>query len=212
MQIFELFPIPILQIEIQDYEDFNEQLLSLINSHFDKQEHRKLLSNAWNKGITSDQKSELGYTSHSENNTNFTHDESFRFFFDKLSGYINPAFQEMGHIGGWSFDNCWANVYPKGAWVPLHNHQNTHWAGAYYIQSNPDCGDIVFHDPKEYALGFEPRMRHRGNNKYGITPKPGLLVLFPGYLKHETHPNLTSDDRVMMSFNISMENIIEKSI
>jgi len=42
----------------------------------------------------------------------------------------------------------------------------------------------------------------RGDYGYRIIPKSGMLLLFPGYLKHETFPNEEDTDRIIISFNI----------
>ena len=39
-----------------------------------------------------------------------------------------------------------------------------------------------------------------------ITPKEGLLVLFPSYLHHSVEINQSSDDRIVISFNIDLLN------
>ena len=104
----------------------------------------------------------------------------------------------------WHFVNSWAAVYPKGAWVPLHDHKLMEWSGVYYVSAPKDCGDIVFTDPKEYALAAEPpSTRWRGNYKQKFNPTNGKLILFPSYVKHESVPNLSEEDRIIISFNIN---------
>ena len=37
-----------------------------------------------------------------------------------------------------------------------------------------------------------------------ITPRPGTLVLFPSYLEHKVNPNLSNEERIVISFNVSL--------
>ena len=37
-----------------------------------------------------------------------------------------------------------------------------------------------------------------------ITPKAGTLVLFPSYLEHKVGENLSNEERIVVSFNISL--------
>ena len=37
-----------------------------------------------------------------------------------------------------------------------------------------------------------------------ITPKAGTLVLFPSYLEHKVNPNLSNEERIVISFNVSL--------
>ena len=39
-----------------------------------------------------------------------------------------------------------------------------------------------------------------------IKPEDGLLVLFPSYLEHSVNPNLSNSKRIVISFNITLEN------
>ena len=39
-----------------------------------------------------------------------------------------------------------------------------------------------------------------------ITPDEGLLVLFPSYLDHSVKPNLSSNQRIVISFNVNLIN------
>ena len=37
-----------------------------------------------------------------------------------------------------------------------------------------------------------------------ITPDEGFLVLFPSYLDHSVKPNLSSNQRIVISFNVNL--------
>ncbi len=41
------------------------------------------------------------------------------------------------------------------------------------------------------------------NESIRIRPRPGLMVLFPGWLKHFVHPHTGTGTRISIAFNIA---------
>ena len=200
-KIVNLFPVVTLEAIIDDYESINTRLMSEIEKLFDNDEEKRVLSHKWNSFVIKRDKDPLGYTSY--NGSNLIEHPDFKFFYDHIGGLITDFFAQLDYHEEWNFYNSWASVYPKGAFVPSHDHRPFHWSGAYYVKALDNCGDIRFTDPKEYALQNEPtNTSFRGNLQQSVTPTPGKLLVFPSYLKHETMPNESAEDRIIISFNI----------
>jgi uncharacterized protein (TIGR02466 family) len=156
--------------------------------------------------ILTDNPAETGYSSF--NNGDLTKDPTFNFFYEAIRPLITDFFNQLeagpDFSKEWGFENSWAAVYPTGAYVPHHNHGNVHWSGVYYVQTPPHCGNLVFFDPKEYALSNEPTdTKWRGNRRSEVEVTAGKLFVWPGYLKHESMPNQADTDRIIISFNIN---------
>tara|TARA_R110000868_G_scaffold400131_2_gene674320 strand:- start:649 stop:1275 length:627 start_codon:yes stop_codon:yes gene_type:complete len=202
-----LFPVPTLEAIIDDYETVNNKLITEIDVIFNSDSKKRVLSHKWTIPTFTDEKDSLGYTNFDPTApTSLTTDPNFKFFFDHLAPLISEFFSQLDYYGPWQYVNGWASVYPKGAWVPLHNHSPLHWSAAYYVKTHNDCGDILFTDPKEYALANEPKnTKWRGDVGHAVTPTDGMLLIFPSYLKHETLPNEVDKDRIIISFNILTE-------
>lgn len=109
----------------------------------------------------------------------------------------------------------WANVNRRGDYHNLHNHPHSYLSGTYYVQvpkqpdgfrSDLNPGSISFFDPRPQAnmgaIGgdgqIDPEIR--------IDPEPGLILLWPSFLHHLVHPNLSDDLRVSVSFNVLLKN------
>lgn len=200
-KIIPLFPVITLESIVEDHLDINEKLIREIETIFDSDNPKRVLSHKWNNRLITQEKHKLGYTNF--NNESLIDNSKFDFFFDSISIVINGFFEQLNYLGNWHFVNAWASVYPPGAYVPLHDHKPMHWSGVYYVKALPECGNILFTDPKEYALQVEPpSTMYRGNQMHAVSPVSGNLLLFPGYLKHETLPNDTNEDRIIISFNI----------
>lgn len=201
-KIMNIFPVVSLEAIIDNHEEINARLLTEMESLFADGVKKRVLSYKWNDFLVTDEKHQLGYTSF--NTTSLSEEPNFKFFYDHIQELITDFFHQLEYHEEWYFVNSWASVYPKGAYIPLHDHKPLQWSGAYYVKAHPNCGDILFTDPKEYALQNEPlNTMHRGNKQHRVSPVPGMLLLFPGYLKHETFPNETDEDRIIISFNIN---------
>lgn len=200
-KINQIFPVVTLEAIIDDHISINSRLINEINTLFPDQEVKGVLSHKWHDHILETGKPQLGYTSFNSNN--LIENKNFDFFYDHLKIIITEFLKQLDYTRNWEFVNSWASVYPKGAYIPLHDHKPFHWSGAYYVNAHENCGDIYFVDPKEYALQNEPtHTTVRGNFNHRVTPVSGMLLMFPSYLKHETLPNKTDEDRIIISFNV----------
>lgn len=200
-KIINAFSVPILESILPNIGDMNESLILKIRKLFDNIDDKRLLGHYWHSKILTDVASDTGYSSF--DHSNLIDDKNFDNFFTEISPIITDFFNQLNFNRTWNFSNAWANVYPHGSFVPHHNHSTAHWSGSYYVNASENCGDLILLDPKEYALSNEPDFtKWRGNMSMPLTVTPGKLIIFPGYLKHETKPNLSLDDRIIISFNI----------
>jgi uncharacterized protein (TIGR02466 family) len=105
---------------------------------------------------------------------------------------------------------AWANVSRRGHYNSVHDHPGAAWSGVYYVSGGKPEGD----DPTNGKLElFDPRVganmvRIEGGvleGRYLIEPMPGLMVMFPSWLKHMVHPFQGSGERISISFNINVQ-------
>jgi len=134
-------------------------------------------------------------------------------FIISVKDKINIALKDMN----WNLENqvvkipsLWAIINEKGALNQRHHHGNSDLSAAYYVKAPKNCGEIVFYDPRPAPVFRHPEAN--GPNILNATvnsvkPEEGLLVLFPSYLEHSVNPNLSNNQRIVISFNI---NIIKK--
>ena len=105
--------------------------------------------------------------------------------------------------------NMWAIINKGGAANGRHHHGNSSLSAAYYVRAPKNSGDIVFYDPRpapvySHPISNKPNFLNAMTNS--ISPIEGLLVLFPGYLDHSVNENLSNEERIVISFNISILN------
>ena len=91
------------------------------------------------------------------------------------------------------FEQMWVQEFPKkgGGYHPGHVHWNTHVNGFYFLKASEKTSVPIFYDPRAGArttkLHMKPDLKGvwPGHEQFNIKPKPGMLIIFPGYLEHE---------------------------
>ena len=99
----------------------------------------------------------------------------------------------------------WVNIVPKHTYHGLHLHPLATISGTFYLQVPPKSGAIQFEDPRLASFMAAPprKASSRAENQpfFRIQPKPGQVVLFESWLRHEVLQNQDTEDRVSISFN-----------
>lgn len=109
----------------------------------------------------------------------------------------------------------WPNVNRFGDYHNLHNHPHSWLSGTYYVRvpdmeagegrSDKDPNAISFFDPRPQANMGAIRGDGQVDPERRILPKAGELLLWPAFLHHLVHPNLSQGVRISVSFNIVLK-------
>lgn len=101
---------------------------------------------------------------------------------------------------------AWLNISPPGASNQIHYHPNCHFSGVYYVSLDaPSCGSIFFRDPRvasrmlTYPVDTPTEFTA---SELRMRPEEGRMYVFPGWLEHGVDENLSSTDRISISFNV----------
>ena len=66
-------------------------------------------------------------------------------------------------------------------------------------------GRITFYDPRQgsnmTAIKNDPNIEP----EHTVLPEPGLMLLWPAFVNHFVHPNLSKETRISISFNIVLK-------
>jgi len=111
----------------------------------------------------------------------------------------------------------WGNINRTGDYHNLHNHPHCYLSGTYYVQV-PDAGDIAmgtrddlnanaisFYDPRPQANMTALSGDQQIDPEFRVVPEAGLVMLWPSFLHHFVHPNLSKGTRISISFNVVLE-------
>jgi len=104
----------------------------------------------------------------------------------------------------------WANVNRHQGYNKVHNHPNYLWSGTYYVApgepepGRPYNGKLELLDPRAGVnmIEIEGNLFARG---YLVDPLPGLMIMFPSWLKHIVHPFFGTGERISIAFNILIQ-------
>ena len=90
------------------------------------------------------------------------------------------------------FTELWVQEFAKkgGGHHSAHIHWNQHVSGFYFLKCSNKTSFPVFHDPKTGARATKLKLKSQKNIYDGselihFKPKPGTLIIIPGYLEHE---------------------------
>ena len=99
----------------------------------------------------------------------------------------------------------WVNVASRGGSVMSHSHYESYISAVVYIRADQDQGNIVFENPMELTLISQPISKKIKKFGYEVPVQTGDVLLFPGYLRHFTMPNMTDEPRISMSANLNSD-------
>ena len=108
---------------------------------------------------------------------------------------------------------AWPNVNRFGDYHNLHNHPHSWLSGTYYVQVPPPRADmgqrsdlnpgaISFFDPRAQANMLAVKGDGQVDPEHRLVPTPGTLLLWPAFVHHLVHPNLSDEARISVSFNV----------
>ncbi len=104
-------------------------------------------------------------------------------------------------------DSLWVNLLKSGGHHSSHLHPHSILSGTLYVEVPEGSGSIRFEDPRSGLMMAAPPRREDAPNALKpfarITPRPGLLLLWESWLRHEVLPGTAKADRLSVSFNFA---------
>ena len=193
----ELWPTTFVQRRLADCEAPNQELLELVRDM--ERENRDLTTDYRTPDLFNRDHPAVDWLRAGVNDT--------------VVGYLR-------HIGidypiDWHIHG-WPSVNRFGDYHDAHNHPRAYLSGTYYVtipksreklktrgDLRPGC--ITFYDPRPgvnmTAIKGDPYV----NPEYTVTPEAGMLMMWPAFINHFVHPNLSKQIRVSISFNIVLK-------
>lgn len=104
--------------------------------------------------------------------------------------------------------NQWVNINKTGDSNSIHNHDPYNGialSGVFYVSVPKNCGNIVFYDPRTLiTTSLDQKYYSDSNDCFIFQPEENLLLIFPSWLYHSVDPNQSGENRISISFNISL--------
>jgi len=145
------------------------------------------------------------------NNTSFSSDSKYIFSLPKFNNLKNIILNEFYKFknnvlkynnNNFIFTTSWATKSLPNQKSDYHNHSNCFYSGIFYLNTDKDCGDLVFNNFNVKGFSVKPTEYNDYNSPlYRIKPQNKLLIFFPSHLAHRIALNTSNIIRYSIAFN-----------
>ena len=104
-------------------------------------------------------------------------------------------------------DSLWVNLLKSGGHHSGHIHPHSLISGTFYVEVPARSGAIRFEDPRlPLMMAAPPRAKDAPDQLQPfatVNPRPGLLLMWESWLRHEVLPGTGRGERLSISFNFA---------
>ena len=104
-------------------------------------------------------------------------------------------------------DSLWVNLLRGPGHHSAHIHPHSIISGTLYVEVPKGSGAIRFEDPRLPMMMAAPTRRSEAPDELQpfvtVQPRPGLLLLWESWLRHEVMPGTGRGERLSISFNFA---------
>ena len=149
-----------------------------------------------------------GYTSYASLNDLVWRDPVMAELVTMLDGHVAQFARELEYDLGrrtLMLDNLWVNILEPGGMHAGHIHPGSVISGTYYVALPGGAAGLKFEDPRLTQMMAAPPRRasaQRRNKLFvEVRPKPGTVLLWESFLRHEVPLSVAKRARISISFN-----------
>jgi len=129
----------------------------------------------------------------------------------KLIGYVKQHVIHFSKEFGVKSENIecknfWFNVASPENYQEYHYHPNNHFSVVYYVQTPPNCGNIVLRPSDSFTDMYSLPIEEYNNNSYKTCfyrPYESMLLIFKSNLLHMVEKNKSDSDRISIAMNFT---------
>ncbi len=188
------FAVPIFKSKLNDFNAHQDGLRSFLLELQQKSPGLKKSNlNGW----------------HSENNLHLQQEPNIQWLNQSIGAFagqclaqFHPGQEENTEI---LLTSCWGNISGGDAWNAPHNHLPCQWSGVFYVDVEESIKDNQPKDRHGLIEFMNPLPLGRHYHRPSVVtykPEDGMILIFPGYLMHLVHPNLSDSQRISIAFNL----------
>ena len=106
-------------------------------------------------------------------------------------------------------EDIWINILPPGGIHTSHIHPHSVISGTTYVAVPDGASAIKYEDPRSAMMMAAPPRRKDARRDLRTfvyeAPKPGDVLLWESWLRHEVPMNMAEEERISISFNYSWD-------
>lgn len=195
IDLIPAFPHIMMKFNVPDYESFKDELISYIYEQKELDSLGVFKSN--NGGWQSKEISDLPMKFQEK-------------LFPVVSSCLNDYLKD--HLTC-SIGNLWLNVNPQGSSNDRHTHPGADLSAVFWVKTSGDSGMIEFENPSHFVSfklidSIDDDVKDPWNCSHSMWVKPdeGCVMIFPSYVIHRVMPNEMPEDRISISWNMTIVN------
>jgi len=157
----------------------------------------------------SDEHRYAGYTSYASLNDLPRRDPAFADLAKVLTRHATEFAKDCAFDLGRKpkLDSLWVNLLRDSGHHSAHIHPHSILSGTLYVEVPSGSGAIRFEDPRLPLMMAAPRRDAEAGEDMQtfvtVEPRPGLLLLWESWLRHEVMPGRGRGERLSVSFNFA---------
>tara|TARA_Y100001936_G_C15889239_1_gene567056 strand:- start:168 stop:782 length:615 start_codon:yes stop_codon:yes gene_type:complete len=197
-ETLSFFPQPVFKYKVDNFKEYNEKLSKYIYD-LNKDDKDGILRS--NRGGWHSKPFNLKDTSSIQHK-----------FLLETTKYVFDCIKTLG----WRLEpnkvictEMWAIINKKDDFNIIHTHPNSYLSAAYYVKAPKDCGQFTIENPHSISRHSYPALEKKTDFNLKVERieiEEGDLLLFPAYLPHGVQENKSNEDRIVISFNININN------
>ncbi len=107
-------------------------------------------------------------------------------------------------------DHSWFSINRFGGFHEEHSHLPSIWSGVYYLKAKDTDSNITFVNKNLTDTGWPYTSNKDVTNTFvsqqtSCSVSTGMLLIFPGYLRHKVEQQTTDNERITISFNTRLQ-------
>ena len=127
------------------------------------------------------------------------------------------SIHQFNRKGELQLENFWINISGEGSSNTPHTHSGMNYSGVFFIRIPKEMNGGRFLFYRNFNDAALNSIGYMGEFKDGyvmqpydypiitIPPKENLLIVFPSWVPHAVETNLSREDRISLSFNLSLK-------
>lgn len=175
-----IFEIPLLHLEICNWESKKETLITLMNETKFEERNNNLITD---------------FNFQSRNHNFKYNDEIYNLFSDELL-----LFKEYFQFSNIYLTSSWFEISNKNSHHTVHNHGATGYSSVCFIDY-----DSNIHTPTKFISPFNNFIDGQVLTYTPEDVREGSLIFFPSLVHHFTVPHNSEKSRKILSFNLNVE-------
>ena len=148
-----------------------------------------------------------GYTSYASLDDLPRRDPAFADLKRMLTRHAAAFARELAWDARPRLDSLWVNLLKSGGQHGGHIHPHSILSGTLYVEAPPGSGPIRFEDPRLPMMMAAPvRVPCAAEHLrtfVEVEPRPGMLLMWESWLRHEVRPGMGRGERLSISFNFA---------